>query len=71
MSCEADANAISQNTASVIWNARSPGSVSATPASAAPMKNCSTVTHARLVPNSSASGDHSGFSTQGRYSQLV
>ena len=66
MSCEADAKAISQNTASESWNTLSVGMVSATPASAAPTRNCSSVIQLRLVPNSSASGDHSGLRTQGR-----
>jgi hypothetical protein len=71
MSCVADAKAISQNTASVICRNFGPGRASATPASAAPTKNCSTTTQCRLVDNRSTTGLHSGLMTQGRYSQLV
>ena len=71
MSCVAEAKAMSQNTARLIWKKPSMGSVSATPASAAPTRNCSPTTQPRRVPSRSTRGDHRGLITQGRYSQLV
>ena len=71
MSCVADAKAMSQNTARLIWKKPCKGRVSATPASAAPTRNCRPTTQPRRVPSRSTNGDHSGLMTQGRYSQLV
>ena len=66
MSCVADANAISQNTASESWKNRGPGSVSATSANATPIANCSVTIQKRFVRNRSTNGDHSGLMTHGR-----
>ena len=62
---------MSQNTARLSWKKPGRGSVSATPASVAPTKNCRPTTQPRRVPSRSTRGDHSGLITQGKYSQLV
>src|SRR3954464_13894324 len=71
MSWVADAKAISQNTASVSCRNLGAGTTSATPASAAPMTNCSSTIQRRLLPSRSTSGPHSGLMTHGRYSHAV
>ena len=71
MSCVAEANAISQNSTNVHLKKSGSGSVSATPARAAPKTNCMVVIHQRLVRSKSTIGLQMGLITHGRYSQLV
>jgi len=71
MSCVAELNASSQNTASDQRKKSAAGRVRATSANAAPTRNCIPTIHRRFVPSRSTSGAHSGLITHGRYSQLV
>ena len=71
MSCVAELNAKSQNTASVPWKKNGTGIKKATPASPAPISSCMVIIHHLLVLIKSTNGLQNGLMTHGRYSQLV
>ena len=71
MSCVAELNASSQKNASESWNHFAAGSVSATPASAAPMISCIPQIQSRRVFRISTTGLQSGLMTHGKYSHAV
>ncbi len=62
----AEANASSQNNASVAGKKYGVGIASATPASATPSSNCIVQIHYRRVFKMSTAGLHSGLMTHGR-----
>ena len=66
MSCVADANAISQNTARVAWKNPEAGRVKAIATMAMPMVHCMASTHHLLVRMISTKGLQNGFITHGR-----
>ena len=66
MSWVAELNAMSQKKANVARKKKGAGNVSATPAIAAPTRNCMATIHQRRVRKISTKGLHNGLMTQGR-----